>query len=203
LRWRRPRPPRCCLPVEIRTSAGPSSAVRGAVFVQWRPVHHGVTSPAVPAGVVAAAVPEARDIPDENLVRSEGWPFGQLAVAVIVHPRQRRHNGCGRDQRVDSLCRAKHGVARAPQPRHHAEAGAICVDYEGSVRQGPLRDPRCCRDSQDSSHDRLGGPDTRSGRLGWGHFSPTEAGCDRASCWDLLPTVAGNPQIAMESPTAG
>jgi hypothetical protein len=35
-----------------------------------RPVHHRITRSAVPAGVSAAAVSEAGDMPDENLVRA-------------------------------------------------------------------------------------------------------------------------------------
>ena len=39
--------------------------------VKRRPVHHGVAGSAVPGGVSAAAVTEARDMTDEDLVRAE------------------------------------------------------------------------------------------------------------------------------------
>jgi len=48
MRRRWPRSPRHCLPVEIRTAAGPSSARAGSV--QRRPIRHGIACAAMPAG---------------------------------------------------------------------------------------------------------------------------------------------------------
>ncbi len=42
----------------------------------WWPVHHGIAGSAVPAGVSTAAVTQADDVPDENLIRAEGVPVG-------------------------------------------------------------------------------------------------------------------------------
>jgi len=64
-----------CRRDEIRTTAGPTQ--RGAVRVQRWPVHHGIAGAAVPAGVSAAVVPEAGDMPNEDLVsrqRVTGFP---------------------------------------------------------------------------------------------------------------------------------
>jgi hypothetical protein len=47
------------------------------VSVQRRPVHDRVTSAAVPRSV-AAAVAEASDVPDEDLVRPELVPVGAV-----------------------------------------------------------------------------------------------------------------------------
>jgi len=57
--------------VEIRTAAGPSSAVQWGV--QWRPVHRLVACAARPCGV-AAAVAEARLVADEHLAGAERVP---------------------------------------------------------------------------------------------------------------------------------
>jgi len=50
---------------------------------EWRPVHHGVAGVAMPAGVPTAAVTEAGDVTNEDLVRAEcvpvwaaGWWLG-------------------------------------------------------------------------------------------------------------------------------
>jgi hypothetical protein len=53
------------------------------VSVERRPVHHGIASSAMPAGVTAAAVSEAGYVTDENLVRAE-------AVAVRAAGRRMR-----------------------------------------------------------------------------------------------------------------
>ena len=42
--------------------------------VERRPVHHGITRSAVPAGMPAAAVAEAGDVSDEDLIRAERVP---------------------------------------------------------------------------------------------------------------------------------
>jgi hypothetical protein len=39
-----------------------------------RPVHHGIAGSAVPAGMATAAMAEANDVPDEDLIRAEGVP---------------------------------------------------------------------------------------------------------------------------------
>ena len=55
------------------------------MFVDWRPVHHGVAGSAEPRGVSAAAVAEAGDMPNENLVRAEGCLFGHRVGASVTH----------------------------------------------------------------------------------------------------------------------
>jgi hypothetical protein len=40
------------------------------VSVERRTVHHGITRPAMPARVTAAAMSKAGDIPDEDLIRA-------------------------------------------------------------------------------------------------------------------------------------
>ena len=47
--------------------------------VQRWPVHHSVAAAAVPGGVSTAAVSEAGDVPDEDLVRAEPVPVGAAA----------------------------------------------------------------------------------------------------------------------------
>ena len=46
----------------------------GAVRAHRRPIHHGITRTAVPACVAAAAMSEAGDMPDEDLIRAEWMP---------------------------------------------------------------------------------------------------------------------------------
>ena len=52
---------------------------RRAVRVKRRPVHHSVTGAAMPAGVTAAAVTEARDMPNQDSVRAERVAVGAAA----------------------------------------------------------------------------------------------------------------------------
>jgi hypothetical protein len=44
--------------LEIRTAAGPSSVVQ--LGVEWWPVHHGIASSTVPAGVPTSAAAQSR-----------------------------------------------------------------------------------------------------------------------------------------------
>ena len=60
--------------LEIRTTAGPSRHVQWVI--ERRPVHDGVAGAAMPGGVSTAAVAEAGDMPDEDLIRAEGVPVG-------------------------------------------------------------------------------------------------------------------------------
>lgn len=62
-----------------RDSVSDRAVEAGAVFVEWRPVHDGVAGSAVPACVAAAAVTEAGDVTDEDLLRAEGVPVGASA----------------------------------------------------------------------------------------------------------------------------
>ena len=48
----------------------PAPQACGAVRVKRRPVHNGIARSTMPAGVSAAAVSEAGDVPDEDLVWS-------------------------------------------------------------------------------------------------------------------------------------
>ena len=52
---------------------------------QRRPVHHGVACAAVPCGVAAAALPEASDVSDEDLIRAEAVSVG-APVRGLGHP---------------------------------------------------------------------------------------------------------------------
>jgi hypothetical protein len=47
---------------------------RRAMSVERRPVHHGVAGAAMPAGVPTAAVTEAGDVADQDLIRAECVP---------------------------------------------------------------------------------------------------------------------------------
>lgn len=53
--------------------------------VQGWPVHDRLAGAAVPGGVSAAAVAEARDMPDEYLIRTEGMSVGASA-RWLGHP---------------------------------------------------------------------------------------------------------------------
>src|SRR6478752_7105505 len=77
----------CCLGESV-VAVGPPSGLshvgnpysrrafqRGAVGVQRRPVHHGVTDAARPGGV-SAAFAQAGLMADQDLVRAEGVPVG-------------------------------------------------------------------------------------------------------------------------------
>jgi hypothetical protein len=55
----------------------------GAVGVHRWPVHHGIAGSAVPADVSAAAVSEACDVADEDLIRPEGMPVRYLAPSGV------------------------------------------------------------------------------------------------------------------------
>ena len=57
----------------------------GAMGVQVWPVYHRLARAAVPSGVSAAAVAEAGDMPDENLIRAEGMSVGAFA-RWLGHP---------------------------------------------------------------------------------------------------------------------
>ena len=69
--------------MEIRTDAGPSSAVQ--CVLSGGPYTTVVAGSAVPGGVSAAAVTEAGDVADEDLVRAEGVPVGASA-GCFGHP---------------------------------------------------------------------------------------------------------------------
>jgi hypothetical protein len=56
-----------------------------AVGTGWRPEDHGVAGAAVPSGVPAAAVPEAGDVADKNLVRPERVSVGASAGRLVIH----------------------------------------------------------------------------------------------------------------------
>jgi hypothetical protein len=53
--------------------------------VERRPVHRSVACSTVPAGVSAAAVPEARDVPDQYLIRAEMVSI-RASVGRLGHP---------------------------------------------------------------------------------------------------------------------
>ena len=53
--------------------------------VERRPVHHGVASAAMPTGVPAAAVTEAGDVADEDLIRAE-WVSIRASRRRAGHP---------------------------------------------------------------------------------------------------------------------
>ena len=61
--------------VEIRTDAGPWSAVQ--CFASGGPYTTASQGSAMPGGVSAAAVAEAGDVADEDLLGPIGWPLGQ------------------------------------------------------------------------------------------------------------------------------
>ena len=61
--------------VEIRTDAGPWSAVQ--CFASGGPYTTASQGSAMPGGVSAAAVAEAGDVADEDLLGPSGWPLGQ------------------------------------------------------------------------------------------------------------------------------
>jgi hypothetical protein len=58
------------------------SVQRRAVRVERRPVHHSITRSAMPACVPTSAVSEADDMPDEDLIRTEGMHVGASAWCV-------------------------------------------------------------------------------------------------------------------------
>jgi hypothetical protein len=55
------------------------------VGVERRPVNRLIAGAAMPAGVSAAAVTEAGDVADEDLIRAERVPVGALA-GCFAHP---------------------------------------------------------------------------------------------------------------------
>jgi len=56
------------------------------VRVEWRPVHHHrIAGSAMPAGVPAAAVTEARDMANEDLIRAE-WVAVRAPLMSADHP---------------------------------------------------------------------------------------------------------------------
>jgi hypothetical protein len=67
----------------IRTAAGPLEGC--AVCVQRWPVHRFAAGAAVPGGVPAAAMPEARDVADEDLVGAETVPVGAAPGGLVIH----------------------------------------------------------------------------------------------------------------------
>ena len=52
--------------------------------VDWRPVHRLIATAARPGGV-SAAVAEARDVPNEDLVRAERVAVGQRTGGRVIH----------------------------------------------------------------------------------------------------------------------
>ena len=65
------------------------------MFVEWWPVHDGVAGSAVPACVSAAAVTEAGDVTDEDLIGAEGSDPRRIpsALAKIVLADRPPHRG--------------------------------------------------------------------------------------------------------------
>ena len=87
--------------------------------VERRPVHHGVTGAAVPAHMPAAAVPEAGDMPDEDLVRAE-WVSVRATRRRAGHPLAIRrlkkiaqHNQKGKPICVNGFVHASLASSRA------------------------------------------------------------------------------------------
>ena len=62
-----------------------SSAGSAEPGVERRPEHNSVAGVAVPRGVTAAAVTEASDVTDEDLVGAETMPLGQCVGARVIH----------------------------------------------------------------------------------------------------------------------